>query len=59
VGSGGNEYGIALYEEQGALEKLVHLHKRARKKQTAQMKCIAVTFGPAPGWQTVADGALS
>jgi hypothetical protein len=48
MGSGGSEYGIALYEEQGAMEKLVRLHKAGQQKKAAQMKCVAVTFDPAP-----------
>ncbi len=48
MGSGGREYGIALYEEQGAMEKLVRLHRAGQQKQAAQMKCVVVTFDPAP-----------
>jgi hypothetical protein len=48
MGSGGSEYGIALYEEPGAMEKLVTLHKAGREKDARQMRCIAVTFDAAP-----------
>ena len=48
MGSGGGEYGIALYEERGSMEKLVRLHRAGRQKEVRQMKCIAVTFEPAP-----------
>lgn len=48
MGSGGSEYGIALYEEPGAMEKLVRLHEAGQQKQAAQMKCIAITFDAAP-----------
>lgn len=48
MGGGGQEYGVALYEEQGAMEKLVKLHQAGKQKQAAQMPCIAVTFDAAP-----------
>jgi hypothetical protein len=48
MGSGGSEYGVALYEEQGAMERLVRLHKTGQQKKAAQMKCVVVTFDPAP-----------
>ncbi len=35
MGSGGSEYGLALYEERSAMEKLVKLHKAGKQKQAA------------------------
>ena len=48
MGSGGSEFGVALYEEKGALEKIVKLGKAGRQKDAAQLRCIAVTFDEAP-----------
>lgn len=48
MGSGGGEFGVALYEEKGALEKIVALGKAGRQKDAAQLKCIAVTFNEVP-----------
>jgi hypothetical protein len=50
MGSGGSEYGIALYEEQGAIEKLVKLHEMGRQREARAMNCFAVTFDPAPAF---------
>jgi hypothetical protein len=63
MGSGGSEFGVALYEEQGAMGKLVRLGKAGRQEEAAQMRCIAVTFNEAPAFarellETVVGGPI-
>ena len=50
MGSGGSEFGVALYEEKGAMAKLVGCLKAGQQKDAARLKCIAVTFNEAPAF---------
>lgn len=50
MGSGGQEFGIAMYEDRGAMAKLAKLHQAGRQMDAMRLKCIGVTFDPAPAF---------
>ena len=50
MGAGGQEYGIALYEEKGAIEKLSRLYDEGRVPEAATLRSIAVTMNDEPVW---------
>lgn len=50
MGSGGQEYGIALYEEKGAIAKLSRLFDDGRVHEAAKIRSIAVTMDDEPLW---------
>jgi hypothetical protein len=50
MGSGGEEYGVALYEEKGAIEKLARLFEQGRIAEAASLRSIAVTMDDEPIW---------
>lgn len=50
MGSGGQEYGIALYEEKGAIAKLSRLFDEGRVHEAANIRSIAVTMDDQPLW---------
>jgi len=50
MGAGGQEYGIALYEEKGAIEKLSRLHDEGRVPEAVTIRSIAVTMNDEPLW---------
>ena len=57
MGNAGQEYGVALYEEKGAIEKLLKLHDEEGKPSAAkQVSCISVTFDAAPDFAVSFDG---
>jgi hypothetical protein len=50
MGSGGQEYGIALYEEKGAISKLSRLYDEGRVHEAPNIRSIAVTMDDEPAW---------
>lgn len=50
MGCGGEEYGIALYEEKGAIAKLTRFFDAGRMHEAAKLRSIAVTMDDEPMW---------
>ena len=50
MGGGGLEYGVALYEEKGAMEKVKHLFEEGRIPDASSLRSIAVTMNDEPAW---------
>lgn len=50
MGCGGQEYGVALYEEKGAIEKLSRFFDEGRMHDAASLRSIAVTMDDEPAW---------
>lgn len=50
MGAGGQEYGIALYKEKGAMTKLSRLYHEGRVPDAATIRSIAVTMNDEPLW---------
>jgi hypothetical protein len=50
LGSGGKEYGVALYDERGALRRVADLMERGRVKESRRSDALAVTLDEEPAW---------
>jgi len=56
MGAGGQEYGVALYEERGAVKKLARLVDAGRMRDAANLGSLAVTIDDEPRWAAKAIG---
>jgi hypothetical protein len=56
MGAGGQEYGVALYEEKGAVKKLVRLVDAGRMRDAANLGRLALTLDDEPRWAAKAIG---
>ena len=56
MGAGGQEFGIALYEEKGAVKKLARLVDAGRMCDAANLGSLAVTLDDDPHWAAKAIG---
>jgi hypothetical protein len=50
LGSGGREYGVALYDERDAIRRVASLMERGRMKESRRFDALAITFDEEPGW---------
>ncbi len=56
MGAGGQEYGVALYEERGAVKKLARLVDAGKMEEAANLASLAVTLDDEPLWAAKAIG---
>ncbi len=54
MGGGGDEYGLALYDEPGSIARVVAAVNRGRMDDAARVASVAVTFDPEPAWAVAA-----
>lgn len=54
MGAGGQEFGVALYDEAGSIRRVAALVSDGRMKETRHVSALAVTFDEEPGWAAVA-----
>jgi hypothetical protein len=56
MGAGGQECGVALYEQKGAVKKLARLVDAGRMRDAASLGSLAVTLDDEPRWAAKAIG---
>jgi hypothetical protein len=54
MGAGGQEFGIALYDEPGSIRRVAALVTAGRMKETRNVSALAVTFDEEPAWAATA-----
>ncbi|WP_242392672.1 SEC-C metal-binding domain-containing protein [Anaeromyxobacter oryzisoli] len=54
MGAGGQEFGIALYDEPGSIHRVATLVSEGRMKETRNVSALAVTFDEEPAWAAAA-----
>lgn len=50
MGAGGQEFGIALYDEPGSIHRVAALVGQGRMKESSRVSALAVTFDEEPAW---------
>src|SRR6266545_2784521 len=54
MGAGGQEFGVALYDEPGSIQRVSALMAEGRMKETRHVSALAVTFDEEPAWAAAA-----
>jgi len=54
MGAGGQEFGVALYDEPGSIERVAALVGEGRMKGAERVSALAVTFDEEPAWAATA-----
>src|SRR6266540_2658784 len=54
MGAGGQEFGVALYDEPGSIQRVSALMAEGRMKETRHVSALAVTFDEEPAWAATA-----
>jgi hypothetical protein len=54
MGAAGQEFGVALYDEPGAIRRVAALVTAGRMKETRDVSALAVTFDEEPAWAATA-----